>query len=90
MAFARGVGEYGSVVFISGNMPMRTEITPLLIITKLEQYDYPGATAIAIVMLGISLVMLLPINLMQKWSSSRKERIAELAGDLTSSPGGGT
>jgi sulfate transport system permease protein len=89
MAFARAVGEYGSVVFISGNMPMRTEITPLLIITKLEQYDYPGATAIAIVMLGISLVMLLPINLLQKWSSSRKGQIAEIAGDLTLSPGGG-
>jgi sulfate transport system permease protein len=89
MAFARAVGEYGSVVFISGNMPMRTEITPLLIITKLEQYDYPGATAIAIVMLGISLVMLLPINLLQKWSSSRKGQIAEIAGDLTLSPSGG-
>jgi sulfate transport system permease protein len=89
MAFARAVGEYGSVVFISGNMPMRTEITPLLIITKLEQYDYPGATAIAIVMLVISLVMLLPINLLQKWSSSRKGQIAEIAGDFTLSPGGG-
>jgi sulfate/thiosulfate transport system permease protein len=89
MAFARAVGEYGSVVFISGNMPMRTEITPLLIITKLEQYDYSGATAIAIVMLAISLVMLLPINLLQKWSSSRKGRIAEIAGDFTLSPGGG-
>ena len=89
MAFARAVGEYGSVVFISGNMPMRTEITPLLIITKLEQYDYPGATAIAIVMLVISLLMLLPINLLQKWSSSRKGQIAEIAGDLTLAPGGG-
>jgi len=73
MAFARAVGEYGSVVFISGNMPMRTEITPLLIITKLDQYDYAGATAIAVVMLVFSLVLLLPINLLQKWSGSRNE-----------------
>jgi sulfate transport system permease protein len=69
MAFARAVGEYGSVVFISGNMPMRTEITPLLIITKLDQYDYAGATAIAVVMLVVSFVLLLAINLMQRWSS---------------------
>jgi len=69
MAFARAIGEYGSVVFISGNMPMRTEITPLLIITKLEQYDYAGATAIAVVMLVVSFVLLLTINLLQKWSS---------------------
>lgn len=71
MAFARAVGEYGSVVFISGNMPMRTEITPLLIITKLEQYDYRGATAIAVVMLVVAFVMLLMINLLQAWSSNR-------------------
>jgi sulfate transport system permease protein len=71
MAFARAVGEYGSVVFISGNMPMRTEITPLLIITKLEQYDYAGATAIAVVMLVVSFVLLLGINLLQAWSGSR-------------------
>ena len=68
MAFARALGEYGSVVFISGNMPMRTEITPLLIITKLEQYDYRGATAIAVVMLVVSFVLLLLINLLQRWS----------------------
>jgi sulfate transport system permease protein len=68
LAFARALGEYGSVVFISGNMPMRTEITPLLIITKLEQYDYQGATAIAVVLLITSFVMLLLINLLQKWS----------------------
>ena len=78
MAFARAVGEYGSVVFISGNMPMRTEITPLLIITKLDQYDYAGATAIAIVMLVVSLLLLLPINLLQKWSGSREEKTTEL------------
>src|SRR5471032_1696800 len=68
LAFARALGEYGSVVFISGNMPMRTEIVPLLIITKLEQYDYSGATAIAVVMLVSSFVLLLLINLLQKWS----------------------
>ncbi len=71
LAFARCLGEYGSVVFIAGNMPMRTEITPLLIITKLEQYDYPGATAIAVVMLVASFVLLLGINLLQSWSGRR-------------------
>jgi len=68
LSFARALGEYGSVVFISGNMPMRTEIVPLLIITKLEQYDYRGATAIAVVMLVASFLLLLIINLLQKWS----------------------
>jgi sulfate transport system permease protein len=68
LAFARALGEYGSVVFISGNMPMKTEIVPLLIITKLEQYDYRGATAIAVVMLVASFILLLLINLLQKWS----------------------
>jgi sulfate transport system permease protein len=68
LAFARALGEYGSVVFISGNMPMKTEIVPLLIITKLEQYDYQGATAIAVVMLVASFALLLLINLLQKWS----------------------
>ncbi|MGH7497012.1 MAG: sulfate ABC transporter permease subunit CysT [bacterium] len=72
MAFARAVGEYGSVIFIAGNMPMRTEITPLLIITKLEQYDYAGATALAVVMLVISFALLLLINLLQAWSSRRQ------------------
>jgi sulfate/thiosulfate transport system permease protein len=68
LAFARALGEYGSVVFISGNQPMRTEITPLLIMTKLEQYDYAGATAIAAVMLSLSLVLLLSINLLHGWA----------------------
>ena len=68
LAFARALGEYGSVVFISGNMPMKTEIVPLLILTKLEQYDYRGATAIAVVMLVSSFVLLFLINLLQKWS----------------------
>jgi sulfate transport system permease protein len=68
LAFARSVGEYGSVVFISGNMPLRTEIAPLLIITKLEQYDYQGAAAIAVTMLAVSFVLLLGINLLQWWA----------------------
>ena len=71
LAFARAVGEYGSVIFIAGNMPMRTEIAPLLIVTKLEQYDYAGATAIAVVMLVASFVLLLTINLLQWWSQRR-------------------
>lgn len=71
LAFARGIGEYGSVVFISGNMPMKTEIAPLLIMTKLEQYDYAGATAIALVMLVLSFIMLLIINLLQ-WRASKR------------------
>jgi sulfate transport system permease protein len=68
LAFARALGEYGSVVFIAGNMPMKTEITPLLIITKLEQYDYAGATAIAAVTLVVSFVLLLALNRLQTWS----------------------
>ena len=72
LAFARALGEYGSVVFISGNMPMKTEIVPLLIITKLEQYDYSGATAIATVMLLASFVLLLLINVLQWWSGARR------------------
>ena len=71
LAFARAVGEYGSVVFISGNMPMRTEIAPLLIITKLEQFDYAGATAIASVMLVLSFTMLFGINALQGWTARR-------------------
>ena len=71
LSFARAVGEYGSVVFISGNMPMQTEIAPLLIITKLEQYDYPGATAIALVMLLLSFTLLFAINLLQGWTTRR-------------------
>jgi sulfate transport system permease protein len=70
LAFARALGEYGSVVFISGNMPMRTEIAPLLIVAKLDQYDYAGATAIAVVMLLISFAILLAINLIQ-WRAAR-------------------
>jgi len=74
LAFARALGEYGSVIFIAGNMPMVSEITPLLIITKLEQYDYTGATAIAVVMLMAAFVMLLAINLLQAWTRKRQGR----------------
>jgi len=72
MAFARGVGEYGSVVFISGNLPLKTEITPLLIVIKLEQFDYNGAAALGFVMLLVSFLMLLAINLVQGWSRRRQ------------------
>ena len=71
LAFARAVGEYGSVIFIAGNMPMVSEITPLIIITKLEQYDYAGATAVAAVMLVISFILLFAINGFQWWSNKR-------------------
>jgi sulfate transport system permease protein len=71
LAFARGLGEYGSVVFIAGNMPMKTEIAPLLIMTKLEQYDYAGATAIAAVLLAASFMLLFGINRLQAWSGVR-------------------
>ncbi|HTR46676.1 MAG TPA: sulfate ABC transporter permease subunit CysT [Verrucomicrobiae bacterium] len=82
MAFGRAVGEYGSVIFIAGNMPMRTEITPLLIITKLQEYDYAGATAIAVAMLIVSFVILLAINVLQKWSSGKRG-----SADLRDAPG---
>lgn len=75
LAFARAIGEYGSVIFIAGNMPMVSEITPLLIITKLEQYDYAGATALAVVMLVISFMMLLIINLLQWWCRRRSASV---------------
>ena len=71
MAFARAIGEYGSVIFIAGNMPMVSEITPLIIISKLEQYDYAGATAVALVMLSAAFVMLLLINGLQAWQRAR-------------------
>jgi sulfate transport system permease protein len=74
LAFARAIGEYGSVIFIAGNMPMVSEITPLLIITKLEQYDYAGATALSVVMLVISFTLLLIINLLQWWSRRRSSK----------------
>lgn len=75
MAFARGLGEYGSVVFISGNMPMKTEIAPLLIVTKLEQFDLPGAAAIATVMLVASFIFLFLINLLQWWSGRYRKTV---------------
>jgi sulfate transport system permease protein len=71
LAFARAIGEYGSVVFISGNKQFETEITPLLIMTRLEQFDYAGATAIAVVMLLVSFLLLLGVNVLQRWSSRR-------------------
>jgi sulfate/thiosulfate transport system permease protein len=71
LAFARALGEYGSVVFISGNLPMRTEVITLLIVARLEQFDYEGATAIAAVMLGLSFLLLLTINLLQSWTRRR-------------------
>ena len=74
LAFARALGEYGSVVFISGNMPLRTEIAPLLIMTRLEQYDYPGASAIAMVLLLASFALLLAINRLQSWTRTRTGR----------------
>ncbi len=76
MAFARAIGEYGSVIFIAGNMPMKTEIAPLLIMTKLEQYDYAGATAIALVMLVVSFALFLLINYLQKLSSEKAGMIS--------------
>ncbi len=72
LAFARAIGEYGSVIFIAGNIPMMSEITPLLIITKLEQYDYAGATALAVSMLLVSFILLLTINALQRWAHLRK------------------
>ncbi len=75
LAFARAVGEYGSVIFIAGNIPMVSEITPLMIITKLEQYDYQGATAIASVMLMVSFALLLLINGLQAWTAKRQGRL---------------
>ena len=71
LAFARALGEYGSVVFISGNMPLRTEIAPLLIMTRLEQFDYAGAAAIAVVLLGASFAMLVAVNRLEAWTRAR-------------------
>ena len=76
LAFARAVGEYGSVIFISGNLPMKTEITPLLIVIHLEQFDYQGAAALGLVMLVISFIMLLTINLLQAWGRRDQVRAA--------------
>ena len=77
LAFARGVGEYGSVIFIAGNMPYKTEIAPLMIISRLEEYDYAGATTIAVVMLLLSFGILFLINLVQAWASRRTGRVAQ-------------
>ncbi|MEN8422628.1 sulfate ABC transporter permease subunit CysT [Acinetobacter junii] len=77
LAFARGVGEYGSVIFIAGNQPYKTEIAPLMIISRLEEYDYAGATTIAVVMLILSFAILFLINLVQAWASRRTGRVAQ-------------
>ena len=77
LAFARGVGEYGSVIFIAGNQPYKTEIAPLMIISRLEEYDYAGATTIAVVMLVLSFAILFLINLVQAWASRRTGRTAQ-------------
>ena len=77
LAFARGVGEYGSVIFIAGNMPYKTEIAPLMISSRLEEYDYAGATTIAVVMLVLSFAILFLINLLQAWASRRTGRVAQ-------------
>ncbi|MBS5202099.1 MAG: ABC transporter permease subunit, partial [Acinetobacter sp.] len=74
LAFARGVGEYGSVIFIAGNQPFKTEIAPLMIISRLEEYDYAGATTIAAVMLVLSFIILFVINLLQAWANRRTGR----------------
>ncbi|MCF9035533.1 ABC transporter permease subunit, partial [Acinetobacter nectaris] len=74
LAFARGVGEYGSVIFIAGNQPYKTEIAPLMIISRLEEYDYAGATTIAVIMLLLSFALLLIINLLQSWATRRTGR----------------
>jgi sulfate/thiosulfate transport system permease protein len=74
LAFARAVGEYGSVIFIAGNMPFKSEIAPLLIVTKLEQFDYAGAAAVGVAMLALSFVVLLAINVLQAWARTRDER----------------
>jgi sulfate transport system permease protein len=72
LAFARAVGEYGSVIFIAGNLPMKSEIAPLLIIIKLEQFDYAGAAAIGVVMLAASFLILLALNVLQVWTAGRR------------------
>lgn len=79
LAFARGVGEYGSVIFIAGNLPYVSEIAPLLIVIRLEEFDYPGATAVATAMLIIAFIMLLVINALQAWSNRHKARLQVLA-----------
>lgn len=81
LSFSRAIGEYGSVIFIAGNMPLVSEITPLLIISKLEQYDYIGATALAVVMLGISFTLLLAINGLQWWAANRTSGRRAAKGD---------
>ncbi len=88
LAFSRAIGEYGSVIFIAGNMPLISEITPLLIISKLEQYDVLGATALAVVMLGLSFLMLLAINALQWWAANRHKNAEPLEAAAARAVGG--
>jgi len=88
LAFARAIGEYGSVIFIAGNLPMISEITPLLIISKLEQYDVLGATALAVVMLVLSFVLLLGVNVLQWWTANRHKRGEPLEATAAKAAGG--
>ncbi len=88
LAFARAVGEYGSVIFIAGNLPLISEITPLLIISKLEQYDVLGATALAVVMLGLSFILLLAVNVLQWWTANRHKNNEPL--EVSAAKAGGT
>lgn len=88
LAFSRAIGEYGSVIFIAGNMPLISEITPLLIISKLEQYDVLGATALAVVMLGLSFLMLLAINALQWWAANRHKNAEPLEAAAARAAGG--
>lgn len=89
LAFARAVGEYGSVIFIAGNLPLISEITPLLIISKLEQYDVLGATALAVVMLALSFILLLSVNLLQWWAANRHKNNEPLELAAAKASGGG-
>ena len=89
LAFARAVGEYGSVIFIAGNLPLISEITPLLIISKLEQYDVLGATALAVVMLALSFILLLSVNLLQWWAANRHKNNEPLEVAAAKASGGG-
>ncbi|MDR1995230.1 ABC transporter permease subunit, partial [Azonexus sp.] len=89
LAFARALGEFGSVIFIAGTLPLVSEIVPLLIISKLEQYDVLGATALAVVMLAISFVLLLTINLLQWWAANRHRNTEPLEAAASRASGGG-
>ena len=90
LAFSRALGEYGSVIFIAGNLPLISEITPLLIISKLEQYDVLGATALAVVMLALSFILLLTVNMLQWWTANRYKNNEPLELAAAKAAGGGS